>query len=377
MEYDSAPINPDPMLELYQKNKLFFLVILMAGLGYLVWYFSDIVIFIIVAGVISIVGTPLVELFDRIKIGRFHFPHPLSVFLTLLLILLLFFGMFSLFIPLVLNEAELISHIDGKQLMAYYHDEIAHWQSVMVHNGILPRGGTFESEAKKSILKFIDFGMFSNVLTSIISFTGTFFFNLFSIVFLSFFFLMDQKMLPRFILLLTPVKYEDQMRNVMHKSKTLLSRYFIGLIIQILLNIITYSLALYIAGVQSPLVIGFFTGIIIIIPYLGGIISMIMGVILGVTGVISAGDYAAIMPMVVKIVIAMFIVQTIDNNVFAPLIQGKSVKAHPVEIFIVVIAAASLGGIAGMIVAVPAYGFIKIVATEFLSNFKLFQNVPK
>ncbi len=365
------------MLELYQKNKLFFLILIAGAVGFLVWYFAEIVIFIIIAGVISIVGAPLTELLDRIKIGRFKFPHVLSVTITLLLILMLFFGLFSLFIPLVLNEAALISNIDGKQFLAYFHDEIAWVQSSLIHNGILPRGATFETAAKQAILKFIDFGMFSNVLTSIISFTGTFFFNLFSISFLSFFFLLDQMMLPRFLLLLTPEKFEDQIKNVMYKSKKLLSRYFIGLIIQILANIITYSLALYIVGVKSPLVIGFFTGIIIIIPYLGGIISMIMGVILGVTGVISAGEYALIMPMVIKIIAAMFVVQTIDNNVFAPLIQGKSVKAHPVEIFIVVIAAASIGGIAGMIVAVPAYGFIKIVANEFLSNFKVFRQISE
>ena len=365
------------MLELYQKNKLFFLVLLTAALGFLVWYFSNIVIFIIVAGVISIVGAPLVEAFDRMKIGRFKFPHVMSVIITLLLILLLFFGMFSLFIPLVVNEAALISNIDGKQLLAYYHDGISKVQSTLIYYSVMPRGATFESAAKQAIMKIIDFGMFSNVLTSIISFTGTFFFNLFSIVFLSFFFLMDLKMLPRFILLLTPEKYAEQIKSVMYKSKNLLSRYFIGLIIQIILNIITYSAALYIVGVKSPLVIGFFTGIIIIIPYLGGIISMIMGVILGVTGVISAGEYAMIMPMALKIILAMFVVQTIDNNVFAPLIQGKSVKAHPVEIFIVVIAAASIGGIAGMIVAVPAYGFIKIIAHEFFSNFRVFRQISE
>ena len=184
-------------------------------------------------------------------------------------------------------------------------------------------------------------------------------------------------MLPRLILLITPEKYIEQTKNIMYKSKDLLSRYFIGLIFQIILNILTYSIALYIAGVENPLVIGFFTGVIIIIPYLGGIISMLMGVILGLTGVIAMGDYAMIVPMAVKILVAMFIVQTIDNNVFAPLIQGKSVKAHPVEIFLVVIAAASLGGILGMVIAVPAYGFVKIVAMEFLNNFKLIRKMAE
>ena len=365
------------MVELYQKNKLFFLILAAGALGFLVWYFSSIVIFIIVAGVISIVGTPLVDLFDRIRVGRFAFPHILSVTLTLLLILLLFFGMFSLFIPLVVNEANMISNIDGKQFLAYYQSDIAGLQHTLIQYGIMPRGTTIESAAKQAILKIIDFGMFSNVLTSIISFTGTFFFNLFSIVFLSFFFLKDNRMLPRFFLLMTPEKYDERIKNVMMKSRTLLSRYFIGLIIQIIANIMTYSVALYLVGVPNALVIAFFTGIIIIVPYLGGIISMILGVILGVTGVVSTGDYAMILPMVLRILGAMFVVQTIDNNVFAPLIQGKSVKAHPVEIFLVVIAAASLGGIVGMVVAVPAYGFVKIIATEFLSNFRIVQHMSE
>ena len=182
-------------------------------------------------------------------------------------------------------------------------------------------------------------------------------------------------MMPRFLLLLIPEKYDEKTRNVMEKSKSLLSRYFIGLIIQIILNITLYAIALSIIGVKGALVIAFFAGIVIIIPYLGGIISMIMGIMLGVTGVISAGDYVSILPMAVKIVVAMLVVQTIDNNLFQPFIQGKSVKAHPVEIFLVVIAAGSLGGIPGMIVAVPAYGFIKILASEFLSQFSVIQSI--
>lgn len=365
------------MSDLYQKNKLFFILLAAAAIGFLIWYFSQIVIFIIVAGIISIIGTPLVEFIDRLKIWKFRIPHGLSVTFTLLLMLFLFIGMFSLFIPLVVQETQMISSIDGKQLMNYFQQDIASLQSTLIRYGVMPRGATIESSAKQAILKIIDFGLFSNILGSIISFTGTFFFNLFSIAFLSFFFLYDTSMLPRFILLITPLKYTEQIKNIMMRSRTLLSRYFIGLIVQITLNMVTYSLALYIVGVKSPLVIGFFTGIIIIIPYLGGIISMIIGVLLGVTGVISTGEFTQILPMTLKILAAMFVVQTIDNNVFAPLIQGKSVKAHPVEIFLVVIAAASFAGIIGMVIAVPAYAFIKIIATEFLSNFRLVRHISR
>jgi len=365
------------MSDLYKRYKLFFVILFIGIIGFLVWYFSQIVIFIIMAMVISIVGTPLVDLLGRIKIGKVRFPHGLSVAVTLLLMLVVIFGLFSFFIPLVVREATMISQIDTQKLMVHFHSEIEWLQATMLQYGIIPKGSTIESSLKAMALKLIDFNLFSNLLSSIISFTGSFFFNLFSILFLSFFFLYDHSMMPRLLLLIVPEKYEEQTRNVMLRSKKLLSRYFIGMIIQIMANIITYSIALLIVGVQGALVIAFFAGIIIIIPYLGGIIAIITGILLGLTGVISAGNYDQIWPMAIKITVAMLLVQTIDNNLFQPFIQGKSVKAHPVEIFLVVIAAAGVGGIPAMIVAVPAYGFLKIVATEFLSNFRLIKEIKK
>jgi predicted PurR-regulated permease PerM len=357
--------------EFYNKYRLFFIILVILVTGFLLWYFSNIVIFIIVAVVLSIIGSPLVELLDKIRIWKFKFPHVLSVIIVLLLMIILFFGLTSFFIPLIVKEADMISNIDGKALMDYYKYEIAWSQNFMLHYGIIPRGATLESSLKVMALKLLDFDFFSNILSKIIAFAGTFLFSLFSILFLTFFFLYDTKMMPRLILLIVPAKYEDQTRNVMIKSKQLLSRYFLGLIIQVFLNILTYSLALTIIGVKGALVIGFFAGIIIVIPYLGGIIAIITGVVLGITGMISIGDYAHIGSMAIKIIIAMFAVQLVDNNVFQPYIQGKAVRAHPVEIFLLIIAAASIGGIPAMIIAIPAYGFLKIVAVEFLSQFRL------
>lgn len=362
------------MRELYHKNKLFFLIVFTLAGGFLAWYFIDIVIFIIIAGVVSIIGNPLVELLDKIRIKKFKLPHAFNVSFTLILIVGVFFGLFSFFIPLIINEAEMVSSIDTQKLADYFRNDLARFQYMLTQVGLLSQGMTLEETVKESLLKIIDFGLFSDILKSVVSFTGSLIIDLFAIIFLSFFFLKDPGMLPGFLLKVTPFKYRKQLHNVLSKSKKLLSRYFIGLLCQISLNIITYSLALWIIGVKGPLAIGFFTGIIIIIPYLGGIIAMVAGVVLGVTGVIAVGDYPMILPMILRIIIAMGIVQLIDNNVFAPLIQGKSVKAHPVEIFLVVIAAASLGGMIAMVVAVPAYGFIKITASEFLSNFPVIRN---
>ncbi len=363
------------MTSLYRQHRLFFLVLLTAVTAFLAWYFHQIVIVVIVAGVISIIGSPLVEVLDRIRIWRIRFPHILSVVITLLLILTIVFSLIGFFVPLVIREANLISNIDTGKLIDHYQDDYYNLIWTLRKYGIMAGSESFENLFKEKLLDLFDFGLVSDLLSSLILFTGNFFFYFVSILFLSFFFLQDVKMMPRLILMLVPNRYSEPARNVMKKSQTLLARYFIGLFIQVLVNITAYAVALSIAGVKGALVIAFFAGIVIIIPYLGGIMSMLMGIILGVTGVISEGHFDLILPMAIKIIIAMAVVQTIDNNILQPYIQGKSVRAHPAEIFVVVLASAILGGIPGMIVAVPAYGFIKIIATEFLSQFQLIRHI--
>ena len=131
-----------------------------------------------------------------------------------------------------------------------------------------------------------------------------------------------------------------------------------------------YTLGLLIIGVKGALVIGLFGGIVHIIPYLGPVMATLMGVILGVTGVVSIGDYAMMGPTALRIILVYITVILIDVIVLEPMIYGKSVKAHPIEIFLIIIAAGTLGGIPAMIIAVPSYTFIRILLKEFLSQFK-------
>ena len=362
------------MNEIYTKNRLFFLILGLLFIGFIAWYFLTIIIFILVAAIISIIGYPLVEFFDKIRIGKLKSPHVLSVILTLIVLLTFCICLLSFFIPMIIREASVISAIGGKKLMEYYAKEI-HWiEYNMTQLGVLKKGATFETLIRANISKIIDFNIFTNIISRVLSFTGTFFFNAFSILFLSFFFLYDNKMLPRFILLLIPEKYSEKTQNVMSKSKKLLSRYFIGLILNVLVMMISYAIALNIVGAKGAFVIAFFGGIVNIIPYVGPIIAVITGILLGVSGAVSIGLYGAIGTMALKIFLAMLIVILLDNFVYGPMIQGRSIKVHPVEIFLVIIAAGSIGGIPTMIIAVPSYAFLRIVAGEFLSQFRLIRS---
>ena len=65
--------------------------------------------------------------------------------------------------------------------------------------------------------------------------------------------------------------------------------------------------------------------------------------------------------------------QLVDNFFTQPVIFAGSVKAHPLEIFVLISIAGSLAGITGMMLAIPAYSLIRVVAKEFLSGFKVIQ----
>ena len=357
--------------ELYQKHQLFFLILGVLVVGFLIWYFSPIVICVLIAGVVMIIGQPLVERLNRIRFGKFNMPNGLSVALTLALIVLVFLGILAFIIPLVVKEINMLTSINPDQFVSYFQQEIDQLQAFLVKYGIMAQDETIAGYLKNSLLKVMNVDLVSNLLNNIFTVAGNMFFYFFTTLFLAFFFLLDRGMLKNFILVLFPVKYEEKAINILSSSKKLLSRYFIGLIAEMISLSLLVSFGLLIIGVGGAFPIGFFAGIMNIVPYIGYAIATVLGIILGVTGVISTGAYAAIAPIAIKVLVVFVVANMIDNSIFQPFFFGKSVRASPVEIFLVIIAAGFIGGVIGMIVAVPAYTFIRIVAREFFSEFRV------
>jgi len=363
------------MKTLYQEYRLFFIIISILIIGFIAWYFSNIVAYILIAVVVSFLGQPIVHVIEKVHIGKFRIPRAITALIALLSILCLMIAFFSFFIPLAVKQATLISNIDPNALLEHYKAEINWLQDQLLRYGILPEHTTLGAFLTEKIKSVLNLATFSNLLGNILSITGGFVFSMFSVLFLGYFFLYDENLFMNILLALMPVKYEDQTRNVTIKSKTLLSRYFIGLVADVIIMIISYIICLSIVGVKGAVVIGIFGGIVNIIPYVGPIIATVTGVLLGVTSAVSAGDYVMIVPLIIKILIVFLSVILLDNIIYAPVIYGKSINAHPVEIFIVIIAAGSIGGIIGMIIAVPVYSLLRIIAKEFLSQFRLVQKM--
>lgn len=135
-----------------------------------------------------------------------------------------------------------------------------------------------------------------------------------------------------------------------------------------MMTLITIGLSVF--GIENAIIIGFLGGLMNIIPYLGPMIGASIGVIIGTISVLSLGYYDQVIATTLIIVGTFAAANTIDNILLQPLIYAKSVKAHPIEIFLVIIIAGKIGGVVGMIIAIPTYTLIRIVARQFLSQLK-------
>lgn len=192
-----------------------------------------------------------------------------------------------------------------------------------------------------------------------------------AITFLAFFFLKDEGLFKETIMVMVPTQYEERIRKVLHTIKHLLIRYFIGIIIQSSIVLINITIGMTIVGFpfHQALVMGLLIGIFNVIPYLGPWLGGTIAVLMGMATAVTVGGYPALWLLLIYMGIVIACTQIIDNNIIQPLIYSRSVNAHPIEIFLVIMAVGSFAGIPGMIVAVPTYTALRVFAREFLYNF--------
>ena len=174
-----------------------------------------------------------------------------------------------------------------------------------------------------------------------------------------------------------PDDKETRWSNSSTKIKDLLSRYFVGLIFQILILFIIYTIGLLIIGVENAVVIAFLCALLNLIPYVGPLVGVALMITLTMTSNLGASFSEVIMPKTFWVLLVFIIGQLIDNFGSQPIIFSKSVKSHPLEIFLVILIAGILFGVVGLIIAVPAYTAIKVILKEFLSENKVVKKLTK
>jgi predicted PurR-regulated permease PerM len=358
-------------------------LLVLAGLillGLLIWRFSNIVAYILVASVLSLITRPLVRALGRIHLGKWKIPVSIRALITLIFIWAVVYGFFRLFIPLVASEAQELSNIDTELLITEFEKPIhrlEQWLETMNLGG--REAFSLRDEIQSGLSSVLNFKFITDLLTSVASMLGNLAWAIFAISFITFFLLREEKLISGYIVTIFPEDKEEAFTHALESVKHLLRRYFVGILLQMtgILTLVTLGMTLVGVGFRHGLVIGLAAAVLNIIPYLGPWMGAALGITLGVATHLDMEFTTQLVPLIGYMTLVFIVTQLTDNTVFQPVIFGTSVYAHPIEIFIVIMMAGSLAGIVGMILAVPTYTVIRVFAKEFFNNFRVVRKLTE
>jgi predicted PurR-regulated permease PerM len=344
-------------------------LVLAAIFLYFLYLIQSVLIYLIVALILTLIGSPILDFFRK----RLKFKHTLATIATLFIFILFIAGFVLMFIPLISSQGENLSLLNTSEIEKDINQLIKQTSAFLESHNIDSKEMLKEANIS-SKLNFNFIPNFLNMLLGTISSLGI---GLASVLFITFFFLKDRLLFIAGAKKMIPSGQEDKTINSIHKINHLLSRYFIGLLLQLFIVFVLYVIVLLIFGIPNLIIIAFLCAILNIVPYIGPLIASVLAAILTMLSNLGNDFQSEILPTTIYVLIGFWIVQVLDNNISSPIIFSKSVSSHPLEIFLVILIAGFLSGILGMIIAVPLYTIIKVIGKEFFPENVLIKLLTK
>lgn len=345
--------------------------------GALLWYFSSTVVYILISAVLAIVFRPVVNFLSNIKVGKWYVPRALAALVTLVLIWIVLVGFCLLVVPIVVSKLSSLSTLDLRAVVAHIQQPVEHIQQYLSSMGIVWQQSVSVSDFLVDWLRrVLNYQTLNSAFTSVVDITTSTVIAFFSVSFITFFFLKEDGLFYKMVSALFPERYKENINRALDKITSLLSRYFAGLMAEsfILMTVISVVLMIFGVSASNACFIGVIMGVMNVIPYagplMGGIASLFVGVVSPIEGATIGYTLAIIAGTLLTI-------KALDDFVLQPTLYSERVNAHPLEVFIVLLMAGSLGGIVGMLLAIPSYTVLRVFAKEFFSQYALVKKLTK
>lgn len=346
--------------------------------GGLCWYFRSVLVYILLAVVVSLIGKPLMTLLQKITIKGRKAPDWILAAFTIILLMVIFTAVITMIVPVVSGIVKNISLTNIEDAARRVAIPLADFNTFLIST--FPKLGSdfrIEVVAVQELHKLFDPSAFSSMIGSAASLVTDLGIGIFSVVFISFFFIKDDGLFTSMVAALVPDKHESNAAQAIADIGNLLSRYFIGVLIEILgVALLNFLGLLFIArlGADAALGIAFLTGLLNVIPYVGPLFGGVLGTILGLVLKYSSTNPVGLdvnFWIFTIILIAIFCTtQLVDNFLYQPVIYSTSIKAKPLEIFIVLLVVGHIGGPISMIAAIPSYTAVRVIAFRFFRKIK-------
>ena len=344
----------------------------------LCWYFRSVLVYILGAVVISLLARPITDTLRKISIKGRHLPDWLSALIAMFLLVAILLSIVTLVFPIIGSIAKGLSLASIEKAAAQVSIPLTNLNEYL-KTSFPALGEDFKMENLifNELHKLLDVSMFSSVLGSAASIVSSIGVGLFAVVFISFFFIKDSGLFGKMVGALVPDRHEENATAAISDIGKLLSRYFSGVVVEMIGVALLNFLGLFFIvrlGFHASIGIAFLTGLLNIIPYVGPLFGGILGTLLAIIV-----KYSSAVPVGINIGFGWFVLfliaifcftQLIDNILYQPIIYSSSIKAKPLEIFIVLLIAGHIAGPLGMIIAIPSYTAIRVIAFRFFGHIK-------
>lgn len=339
-------------------------VIIIAAVLAVVGYLWHIVVYVAAAAILAILGRPLVRIITRVKIFGRKVSRSLAAAITLIVIWIVAGGLLALFMPLVFNKVYELSNLDWVEITHVVRQSLVDAEVYLEQYSPVDVP-SLEVMLKDRVFSLFSVDLFANVASYLLNLAIAFF----SISFITFFFLREDGLFYKGVALFFPERYHENVYRALDSITKLLSRYFIGLFVEslILMTVISIVLMIFGMGVNDALVVGLIMGVMNVVPYAGPFIGGCLSVAISMLTPINDSIFYTTIVVLSTIVI----VKLIDDFVIQPTLYSERVQAHPLEVFLVILIAGFIGGVWGMLLAIPLYTIIRVFAREFFSEYSV------
>src|SRR5919112_1044915 len=292
-----------------------------------------------------------------------YMPRGLAILLSFLLVVGLVVLAVLYLVPLVVEQlASLVSALPGiaSTVEQYLQDALSFFQ-----NRVLLPGDSQQifSRLRDELVSAAQ-TVAGNVLSGAFGFVySTFGFavTLFGVVFVGAYLLVDVRRMKAAFLRTAPHGYRHDAKTLWEAFGYSLSKYLGGLALILAIQGAVSAVGLFLLGVPYALVLGVVVSIMAVIPYLGAWISGFLAVVVALT----------VSPTTAFLTALLFLgIQQLEGNFLTPKIQGGTLHVHPILVFLAVIIGGGLGGIPGVIVAVPALAVLRVLFDFFRVRLK-------
>ncbi len=409
-------------------TRIAFAVLPLILVSLVVYFFSDIITYVILGWVLSMIGSP-VNSYLRSFLGK-----NIAALTTLLSFGLILFGLVLVFLPPMAQQARNLSSLNYDNVFESLKEPIEDIETWLEKKGIVasrteevrqdslhsPLSASafmeimrldtligskdslhqqinlfvyipyetatpntpaskdaegFINNIRENLLRILQPAKITGVVNSVFGAISHLLITIVSAFFIAFFFLKEEGLFSDAIKSVVPNDKEGQWMHALEESESMLKRYFIGVLLQIFCVGTFVGVILSLLGFKNAVLIGFFAALMNVIPYVGPILGATFGILITITANLDVSFYDFLLPKIGLLLAVFASMQMFDNFFLQPNIFSKSVKAHPLEIFITVLVGANLGGVLGMVLAIPVFTVVRVLAKVFFSEFKLVQRL--